>query len=121
MTLLAGCGSDDERPAEPGGRAPATDLSVVVRPEGPDGPERMERLECPGDPRCAKLEAEAFEPVPADVACTQIYGGPATAKVTGTLDGRRIDARFARHNGCEIARWDRLEWLLGPGGALSGP
>lgn len=120
---LAACGSDDEQPAGPGGSAPAsgTELTVVVRPDGPDGKVRRDRLVCPGDARCAKLRAKHFEPVPPDVACTEIYGGPATAKVTGTLDGEPIEAEFARNNGCEIARWDRVEWLLGPGGSPSGP
>ncbi len=57
--------------------------------------------------------ADPFAPIPDDAMCTEIYGGPQTATVTGTLRGERIDARFSRSNGCEIARWDRLAWLLG--------
>jgi hypothetical protein len=118
--LLAACGSDDEverPPAAPG----ATDLTAVIHPEGPDGPVRRERLRCPGDSRCDRLDAKAFEPTPQDVACTEIYGGPATARVTGRLEGRTIDARFSRNNGCEIARWDALEWLLGRAPGPSAP
>lgn len=59
----------------------------------------------------------AFEPVPTDAACTQIWGGPQTAHVTGTLDGQAVDATFSRSDGCQIARWDALEPLLGTGGA----
>jgi hypothetical protein len=45
--------------------------------------------------------------------CTEIYGGPQVALVTGILAGRRIWARFQRRDGCEIARWNRLApWLL---------
>jgi hypothetical protein len=55
----------------------------------------------------------AFRPVPSDRACTQIYGGPADALVTGVLDGRRVWVRFNRENGCEISRWQRLVLLLG--------
>ena len=40
------------------------------------------------------------------MACTQQYGGPETATVKGTLDGKEIDAKFSRVNGCEIARWE---------------
>jgi hypothetical protein len=58
----------------------------------------------------------AFRPIPPDAACTQIYGGPAVALVTGRLDGRRVWARFDRENGCEIDRWQRLVLLLGPAG-----
>jgi hypothetical protein len=58
-----------------------------------------------------------FAPLRKDMLCTQIYGGPQVALVTGMLDGRRLWARFQRRNGCEIARWSRLSpWLLPPGG-----
>ena len=50
--------------------------------------------------------------------CTQQFGGPETAVVTGTLDGEQINASFSRENGCEIDRWAMFEPLLGtPGGA----
>jgi hypothetical protein len=58
-----------------------------------------------------------FAPLPRGQVCTQIYGGPQAALVAGTLDGRRVFARFQRRNGCEIARWSRVSpWLLPPGG-----
>lgn len=41
-----------------------------------------------------------------------IYGGPATAHVTGTWAGRPVDSRFDRADGCQIARWDALVPLL---------
>jgi hypothetical protein len=63
---------------------------------------------------CAALAALArpFAPIPKNVACTEIYGGPQTALVTGTYRGRRIWARFARRNGCEIDRWTRHGFLF---------
>lgn len=42
-----------------------------------------------------------------------VYGGPAIARVEGTLRGATVAARFDRRNGCEIARWDRFSWLIG--------
>ncbi|WP_230885514.1 SSI family serine proteinase inhibitor [Streptomyces spinoverrucosus] len=63
---------------------------------------------------CRALERETrwgrdvFAPVARDSMCTMQYGGPATARVTGTWAGRPVDATFDRSNGCEIARWDRL-------------
>lgn len=49
--------------------------------------------------------------------CTQQYGGPETAVVTGTVDGEQVNARLSREDGCEIARWTMFEPLLGtPGG-----
>ena len=53
-----------------------------------------------------------FEPTPGDVACTQQYGGPETATVTGTFKGEQVDAKFSRQNGCEIARWEDALPLL---------
>jgi hypothetical protein len=108
LALLAGCGEDDE-PA-----APATELVVRVDPDGPRGPKeaREATVTCPGSPGCAGLTAEAFAPVPGDRVCTLQFGGPQTARVTGTLDGEEIDARFSRTDGCEIERWETVRALL---------
>jgi hypothetical protein len=64
---------------------------------------------------CPPLRGAAladFAPTPSERACTELFGGPETATVTGTWEGRRVDARFSRENGCEISRWDRLRALL---------
>jgi hypothetical protein len=61
-----------------------------------------------------------FAPVASGSLCTEIYGGPQVALVTGTVDGRRVWAKFQRRNGCEIARWQRVSpWLVPPGGVTS--
>lgn len=49
-----------------------------------------------------------WEPVSQDAMCTQVYGGPQTARVTGTWSGRPVQADFDRTNGCEVARWDSM-------------
>lgn len=49
-----------------------------------------------------------------EVICTQQYGGPQTATVTGTVDGVPVDTWFARRDGCEISRWNAAESILGP-------
>lgn len=61
--------------------------------------------------------AAAFAPADPSLACTEIYGGPQTATVTGTVNGAAVDASFSRANGCEIARWEALVALLGEAGA----
>lgn len=72
---------------------------------------------------CRRLAAGGMRlvvPIPSDMACTQIYGGPQEARVVGLLSGRRVWATFNRQDGCEIARWNRLSpWLLPPAGATS--
>jgi hypothetical protein len=69
---------------------------------------------------CARLStggAKRFAPLPKNIVCTEIYGGPQRARVVGTVSGRRVWATFTRTNGCHIDRWQRLSpWLLPPGG-----
>lgn len=70
--------------------------------------------------RLAVGGSKLFSPVPKNVACTEIYGGPQKARVVGTVVGKRIWATFTRTNGCEIERWNRVSpWLLPPGGVTS--
>lgn len=120
LALLGACGGDDGAPAAEGG---ATALSVELWPAGEgQGAAVTATLTC--DPAggdlpdpgaaCAALtaEADALGPVPPDTACTELYGGPEQARITGTLDGEPIDASLSRANGCEIDRWERLLPLL---------
>lgn len=65
---------------------------------------------------CATLASKAgraaLDPVPLDRACTEVYGGPAEARIMGTVGGAPVDARLSRVNGCEIERWQALSALL---------
>ncbi|MEU6310264.1 SSI family serine proteinase inhibitor [Streptomyces sp. NPDC047014] len=82
-------------------------------PVGGDHPEAQGACD-----RLAELAAAGrnpFAPVPADQICTKQYGGPATARVTGTWKGQKVNATFRRTDGCEIRRWDELEPLLPSG------
>ena len=118
--LLACCGEDDEAATPtPTPASGLADLTLVVDGDGP-GPEGAKEVEV----RCeaaddsalcrdvAGLAPDDFAPTPANMACTQQYGGPQTAQVTGTLHGERIDATFSREQGCEIARWDAVVPVL---------
>jgi hypothetical protein len=60
----------------------------------------------------ASADADVFDPVPGDTACTEIFGGPQRADVSGTVAGETVEATFTRANGCEIERWDALVGLL---------
>lgn len=71
---------------------------------------------------CGVLGAEGLEalpPSPQDAICTQQYGGPQKAKITGTWRGNTVSSEISRENGCEIARWTALLGLLPPAGELS--
>jgi hypothetical protein len=67
---------------------------------------------------CRKLAGlkAPFAPVPKNVACTEIYGGPQVALVTGRFRGRSVRAAFNRRDGCQIERWNRVAFLF-PGAA----
>jgi hypothetical protein len=45
-------------------------------------------------------------------ACTEIYGGPERARVTGRIGSRRIARGFSRTDGCQIADWRTAVPLL---------
>ena len=65
----------------------------------------------------SRLGWQVFRPVPQDKVCTQIFGGPQVAIVSGRVNGRGVWARLSRADGCQISRWGRVRSLLPPGGA----
>jgi hypothetical protein len=97
-------------------------LHITVWPQGPGDPSRSWTLRCGPTagtlPRpaaaCDRLArmTRPFAPVPRNVACTDVYGGPQTAVVTGRIRGRFVHARFNREDGCQIARWNRVRFLF---------
>lgn len=110
LVMFVGCGGEGPPIEEPAGDTggKGTRLVVEVRPTRDDPVTRRVVEELPPG-----VSAADFEPVPANTACAEIYGGPATARVVGTLEGKPVDATFNRINACEMARWDRVEALLG--------
>lgn len=113
------------QPSEPIGPA---DLTVVVDDGAGNTVTRTLTCEPAGgdveapQAACDQLDAvgtAVFAGVPADTMCTQVYGGPQTATVTGSVGGGQVQATFSRVNGCEIERWDALSALLGEVGADS--
>ena len=126
IAAVVGCGAGSA-----GTSASSTDLRVSYFPEGrSQGDRTLWTLRC--DPAagtlpkraaaCEKLDAmqNPFAPQRKDIQCTQIYGGPDQALVTGTHEGRRVWILLARRNGCEIARWKKLAFLVGGMAAGSG-
>ena len=94
--------------------AALTSLTITVWP-GAGSDSFTRTLRCPSpNPDCAALARirRPFEPTPTDRVCTQVYGGPQRALVRGTYKGRRIWTRFARRDGCEIARWNTHKFLF---------
>jgi len=102
----------------------ATSLHITVWPNGHGhAPKHAFTLRCAPvggtlphrAAACRRLMplAAPFAPVRKDLVCTEIFGGPAKALVTGRFRGGLVHATFNLHNGCEIGRWNRLRFLLG--------
>jgi hypothetical protein len=117
LFAIAGCGGDDGSTDEPA--TADTDLRVSLDLDGSGGKAPREaQIVC--DPgmdtgscsRVAELDAADLAPVPPMQPCTEIYGGPATATIVGTLHGEPVDATLNRQNGCEIERYERVAPLL---------
>ena len=131
----AGCG--DSGDASSGGIAEGdSSLTVTLDPDGPDGPEdeMTEEASCEDgsdDGVCmaiADTDVEALGPTSPDTACTEIFGGPDTASLEGTIEGENVDVDLTRANGCEIERFDAALPLLQalfpdyePGAAIGEP
>ncbi|MCP2338057.1 SSI family serine proteinase inhibitor [Actinomadura rupiterrae] len=88
-------------------QSPAKSWTLTCDPAGGDHPKAAQA--------CAALAKapDAFKPVPADMMCTKIYGGPEVATVKGTWHGQAIDTRFTRVDGCQLARWNKIAPLFG--------
>ncbi|MFF1254085.1 SSI family serine proteinase inhibitor [Pseudarthrobacter sp. NPDC058329] len=88
-----------------------------------DGAPDAESNHPAADAACAALKENAAllspAPRPADQVCTEQYGGPQEATVTGAVDGVPVDTGFSRINGCEISAWDAAKDVLGAAGGAA--
>lgn len=119
LVVVAACGSSEDAPGEGGSAGDTgTSLTIVVTPDK-GVPPKTYTLTCdpaggdhPQPPQAcdalADAGAEIFDPLPNDAVCTLLYGGPQTATVSGTYQGRVVDADFNREDGCQTVRWDTL-------------
>ena len=44
--------------------------------------------------------------------CAEIFESAEVATVKGTWNGKKVSARFAKNNSCEISRWKTLNFLV---------
>jgi hypothetical protein len=117
VALLGGCAGASDTVSDS-----STRLTIRAWPKGkPKPPVRTWTLTCPAggtlphpERACALLGMARlpFAPLPDRKACTQIYGGPAEATVTGTFRGDRVSVAFSRTDGCQIGRWNRVVFLF---------
>jgi hypothetical protein len=134
--LAAACGSQSTQTGVGTDRAaPLASLTISVAAHRGATPQRWTLACWPGggsgthpDPAaaCGTLAhaKDPFAPVPAGVMCSQIYGGPQTASITGVWRGKRVAATYTRANGCQVERWNKIGKVLGrvnPGGPMIPP
>jgi len=123
--MLAACGGSGS-----GSSDAATQLTITARTGSASVLVPSEAtLECDGTAKATGFLAKAATPACAAVRdgavatvtkaqaagqlCSQIYGGPQTAHITGTANGKKVDLRVDRTDGCGVADWQTLEPLLG--------
>ena len=110
------------------------DLAIVIKPSETGTPTNFTLVCQNGVPAAGsqhpnptaaclaiKNNPAILNPVPAGKvqACTQQYGGPQTATVTGVVDGRQVQVSFSLKDGCEIAAWNAAKDVLGSSGGAS--
>lgn len=126
---------DPDLPTGPlGGGGTLATIDIVIT--HPDADDVTYTISCLGDTAtivgdvglddfaaCDQLGQDAvrtrlLDGTPADQVCTEIYGGPDIATLTGTydgVDGPKVDTTIDRTNGCGIDEWDTLLSQVLPG------
>ncbi|MCB5281246.1 SSI family serine proteinase inhibitor [Arthrobacter sp. AL08] len=120
--------------ATPGPGLGNAELAISVKPSASGTPANFTLVCVDGVPSaesqhpnaaaaCTALKNDAAllspQPRPKDQACTQQYGGPQEATVTGVVDGRPVETTFSLRDGCEISAWNAAKDVLGStGGAV---
>jgi hypothetical protein len=125
VALAAGCG--DSRSAS----GTATQLTIEAQTGTAAGTLRLSRatLRCDGTPvgtgflrgeagrACALVHRGAIHEVAIDQrsrrVCSQIYGGPQRAHITGIINAKSVNLTITRTDGCGTADWQTLEAALG--------
>ncbi|WP_299957735.1 SSI family serine proteinase inhibitor [uncultured Modestobacter sp.] len=127
VPFVGACGASEGPvtpvPGELTEQGPAEASLEVSLDRGDGGSAETRTLTCEPEPGgtyadpaavCDHLQGleDPFAPLPADQMCTQQFGGPQTATVTGRWAGEPVDLQLDRTDGCAIAQWDRLGPLL---------
>jgi hypothetical protein len=127
LVLLLGACSDDDGEVTVSGDRPAARIDLTVVGGTDDDPAAWtRRLVCDADgttgegiddpdAACAAVRSgggrAALFPG-TDRMCTQVYGGPEVAVVSGDLEGQPVQATIRRSDGCGIADWEALQAVL---------
>ncbi|GAA3011425.1 SSI family serine proteinase inhibitor [Streptomyces fulvorobeus] len=91
-----------------GDRAADGTFELVCGTDRAGGTHAKAQAACDRLAKARAADENPFLPTPAGAMCTQIHGGPATARIVGTWQGKHFSAHLNRVNGCEISRWNNL-------------
>jgi len=119
-------GVDTSTPGYPLGVGPYRVATLDITVTHPEADDLRYTISCLGDTAtvvgdapigaeqaCAALadadvRTRLVDGAPADLVCTEIYGGPSLATIVGTHDTDTVNTTVDRSNGCGIDDWDRL-------------
>lgn len=134
--FVAACGEDSSTLSGSGGGGGQT-VNLTLTVSDGEGKNAKATLKCDestaegtgffesgADEACRNardLEKLLTTPPPQDRVCTQIYGGPQTARITGSFGAKDVAREISRSNGCDIAEWKQAQALLDPSGITPGP
>ena len=117
-SVESGFSADSDEPTS----GTTADLQIEISIKGSEAMTKVWTLRCPDGSGTLPDAAEAcrklgeiddpFAPVPKGTACTQVYGGPQVAHVSGTFEGKPVETEFSRGDGCEIERWNKVGFLF---------
>jgi Subtilisin inhibitor-like len=118
-----GCGSASSAPSENAAADSQTELSIAFWPEGrDDGGVKRWTLRCSPvggthsrrASACTRLYGlqRPFAVPKGPEVCTQVYGGPDQAVISGEHRGQRVWVALSLSDGCKIARFKQLEFLI---------
>lgn len=96
-----------------------TEHTLSCEPDGAAAGDHPDPAAACADLYAALETGDPFQPVPPDVMCTEQYGGPETAEVTGTVGDAEVSASFSLTDGCEISRWEAMGAVLAPFGGTT--
>ncbi len=119
---VAACGSGSDDMTDGEGYPEASIEVTIEHPEAEavsyrvtcDGDlATVDGIDLDGDTACAALadsgvRSRLLDEPSQDQVCTEIYGGPDVATITGSIEGQSVDTQVDRANGCGISDWDDL-------------
>lgn len=133
--VVVACGSPSGDPSGANGYPDASLEIVIAHPEAETisysvtcegDTSDVDGVDLDADRACAALSdsgvrSRLLEGPAGDQVCTEIYGGPDVATISGSIEDLEVATEVDRTNGCGISDWDEvLEDLLPAARGVTG-